>query len=254
MCSSDLNNYKGTGEVISSTLIYNGLKKSELDTDHDDNIQNEIASRQICAAEEEEDDHVIINHYVPLPTDEFDDEECSPVRITVAQAPEEDEDAEQPPNSSLESHASSHESLDASQHSTVGAELVPAAAAGSGDANSRRHSKSSSLPHGVKLCPENSSGTSACVDGSPKADETEQPSATAEKWEKLENELKQALVELKAKDDEVEKLKGIRQQVEGELEDLTASLFVVSYGLTLLMHLHRRYRTASRVQLILDSL
>jgi len=228
---SNNNQYKGKGEVISSTLIYNGFKKSELDADHDDNIQNEITSRQICVVEEEDDD-VIINHYVPLPTEEYEDEESSPVDITVTQVQEEDEDAERPANSSLESHVSSHESLETSQHSTVGAELTTvgsSSAAGGGDTNSRRHSKSSSLPHGVKLCPENSSVAAANTDGSSKADETDQPSETAEKWEKLENELKQALVELKAKDDEVEKLKGIRQQVEGELEDLTASLFVEAH-------------------------
>ena len=83
----------------------------------------------------------------------------------------------------------------------------------------RRHSKSSSLPHGVKLCPEtNGSG--------PSPDST--PSIVEEKWVKLEEELKKAQDELKEKDDEVEKLKGIRQQVEEELDDLTSSLFVVS--------------------------
>jgi len=82
--------------------------------------------------------------------------------------------------------------------------------------SSRRHSKSSSLPHGVKLC------TEAGSTGPPSPDPTE------EKWAKIEEQLKQAHVELKEKDVEVEKLKGIRQQVEEELEDLTSSLFLVS--------------------------
>lgn len=82
-----------------------------------------------------------------------------------------------------------------------------------GEDGSRRHSKSSSLPHGVKLCPE---GTNS----------TEEDRAN-----NLEQELFKAQTELKERDAEVEILKGIRQQVEGELEDLTASLFVVSGNL-----------------------
>ena len=91
---------------------------------------------------------------------------------------------------------------------------------GSSSESSRRHSKSSSLPHGVKLCPEGSSG------GQPG---TESPETTGseEKWVKLEEELRKAHEDLQAKDDEVEKLKGIRQLVEDELQDLTSSLFVV---------------------------
>lgn len=81
---------------------------------------------------------------------------------------------------------------------------------GDEDDSSRRHSKSSSLPHGVKLCPEGS----GCV-------------SKEERCANLEDELRKAQIELKAKDAEVEILKGIRQQVEGELEDLTASLFQV---------------------------
>lgn len=89
--------------------------------------------------------------------------------------------------------------------------------------SSRRHLKSSSLPHGVKLCPEAEvgKGESLSVDGS----DEQQPEG--DKWVALEAELRKAQSELKAKDAEVEKLKGIRQQVEGELTDLTAALFEV---------------------------
>lgn len=83
----------------------------------------------------------------------------------------------------------------------------------------RRHSKSSSLPHGVKLCPEGSGG----VPIEPESETT----GSEEKWVKLEEELRKAQKDLQAKDDEVEKLKGIKQLVEDELEDLTSSLFVV---------------------------
>lgn len=44
---------------------------------------------------------------------------------------------------------------------------------------------------------------------------------------RLQNELKDAHEELKLKDEEVVKLTRIRQDVESELEELTASLFQV---------------------------
>lgn len=47
---------------------------------------------------------------------------------------------------------------------------------------------------------------------------------------KLHYELKKAQEELKLRDAEVAKLNGIREKVEAELEDLTASLFEVSKG------------------------
>lgn len=47
---------------------------------------------------------------------------------------------------------------------------------------------------------------------------------------KLQEELKRAHEELKLKDEEVARLSRIRQDVEAELEELTASLFQVSYS------------------------
>lgn len=44
---------------------------------------------------------------------------------------------------------------------------------------------------------------------------------------RLQNELKEAHQELKLRDEEVSRLSRIRQDVEAELEDLTASLFQV---------------------------
>lgn len=44
---------------------------------------------------------------------------------------------------------------------------------------------------------------------------------------RLQSELRQAHEELKLRDEEVERLSRIRQDVESELEDLTASLFQV---------------------------
>lgn len=111
-----------------------------------------------------------------------------------------------------------------------------------GTDGSRRHSKSSSLPHGVKLCSEKSeedgpSGAGRPVKASPSSSmsddsivrggEDKDSSVSRDKWANLEEELRKAQSELKAKNAEVEQLKGIRQQVEGELEDLTASLFQV---------------------------
>lgn len=67
------------------------------------------------------------------------------------------------------------------------------------------------------------------------------PSPTALQWEravaevkehavaKLQEELKRAHEELKLKDEEVARLSRIRQDVEAELEELTASLFQVSH-------------------------
>ena len=103
-----------------------------------------------------------------------------------------------------------------------GAAPIAEACSADGD-SSRRHLKSSSLPHGVKLCPEAEAGKgeSLCVDVSSDLQPEE------DKWAALEAELRNAQSELKAKDAEVEKLKGIRQQVEGELTDLTAALFEV---------------------------
>lgn len=46
---------------------------------------------------------------------------------------------------------------------------------------------------------------------------------------KLQEELKRAHEELKLKDEEVARLSRIRQDVETELEELTASLFQVSH-------------------------
>lgn len=122
---------------------------------------------------------------------------------------------------------------------------------GSGDGN-RRHSKSSSLPHGVKLCSEKKEGecdtgavggtlgdgvgvrqkkassSSSMSDEMIGRDEDRDSSMSGDRWASLEEELRKAQTELKAKNAEVEQLKGIREQVEGELEDLTASLFQVS--------------------------
>lgn len=50
---------------------------------------------------------------------------------------------------------------------------------------------------------------------------------------RLQNELKEAHQELKLKDEEVTRLSRIRQDVEAELEDLTASLFQVNLSLSL---------------------
>jgi len=91
---------------------------------------------------------------------------------------------------------------------------------------SRRHSKSSSLPHGVKLCPE-TGNTQSNDKQNVTASSSSLSDREDDKWVSLEEELRKAQTELKAKDAEVEVLKGIRQQVEGELEDLTASLFEV---------------------------
>lgn len=46
---------------------------------------------------------------------------------------------------------------------------------------------------------------------------------------RLQNELKDAHQELKLKDEELSRLSRIRQDVETELEELTASLFQVRY-------------------------
>lgn len=51
---------------------------------------------------------------------------------------------------------------------------------------------------------------------------------------RLQNELKDAHQELKLKDEEVVKLTRIRQDVESELEELTASLFQASDSFNLL--------------------
>lgn len=48
---------------------------------------------------------------------------------------------------------------------------------------------------------------------------------------RLQNELKEAHQELKLRDEEVSRLSRIRQDVEAELEDLTASLFQVGFFL-----------------------
>lgn len=120
---------------------------------------------------------------------------------------------------------------------------------GSNGDGSCRHSKSSSLPHGVKLCPEKKGGevetgasgismgagirqkkassSSSMSDENMARDEDRDSSMSSDKWANLEEELRKAQTELKAKNAEVEQLKGIREQVEGELEDLTASLFQV---------------------------
>jgi hypothetical protein len=103
---------------------------------------------------------------------------------------------------------------------------------------SRRHSKSSSLPHGVKLCPE--AGNTVNGVSNEKVNVAASSSSLSDreddKWTCLEEELRKAQTELKAKDAEVEILKGIRQQVEGELEDLTASLFEVMTCLLEFIH------------------
>ncbi|CAG7731088.1 unnamed protein product [Allacma fusca] len=91
--------------------------------------------------------------------------------------------------------------------------------------SSRRHLKSSSLPHGVKLCSETETKSEQPTHAQP--DDEEKPQE--DKWVVLEEELRKAHSELKEKDAEVEKLKGIRQQVEGELTDLTAALFEATH-------------------------
>lgn len=52
--------------------------------------------------------------------------------------------------------------------------------------------------------------------------------AKEQAFTRLQNELKEAHQELKLRDEEVGRLSRIRQDVEAELEDLTASLFQVS--------------------------
>jgi len=54
---------------------------------------------------------------------------------------------------------------------------------------------------------------------------------------KLQEELKRAHEELKLKDEEVTRLSRIRQDVETELEELTASLFQVSHHVILVREL-----------------
>ena len=79
------------------------------------------------------------------------------------------------------------------------------------------------------------------VNGISDSDEiSEPPSPSAEHWgravaevkeqaiAKLQEELQRAHEELKLKDEEVSRLSRIRQDVEAELEELTASLFQVS--------------------------
>lgn len=118
----------------------------------------------------------------------------------------------------------------------------------------RRHSKSSSLPHGVKLCSEKDGdsqngsngqkqGSSSSSEENIARDEDQASSMSSDKWASLEEELRKAQSELKAKNAEVEQLKGIREQVEGELEDLTASLFQVGVSFLIFFYIvkHSRY-------------
>ena len=90
---------------------------------------------------------------------------------------------------------------------------------------SERQLKSSSLPHGAKLL------TEAEIKARMENGETGSSNASISDGESsnrdLEEELRRAQTELKAKDAEMEVLKGIRTQVEGELTDLTAALFEV---------------------------
>lgn len=53
--------------------------------------------------------------------------------------------------------------------------------------------------------------------------------AKEQAFSRLQNELRDAHQELKLKDEEVTRLSRIRQDVEAELEDLTASLFQVGF-------------------------
>ncbi|CAK9807068.1 Guanine nucleotide exchange factor for Rab-3A [Anthophora plagiata] len=92
-------------------------------------------------------------------------------------------------------------------------------------------------------CCNNSSKTLLCAKDSKNSQEKEPPSPTTLQWgraiaevkehavAKLQDELKRAHEELKLKDEEVTRLSRIKQDVEVELEELTASLFQEAHNM-----------------------
>ena len=76
------------------------------------------------------------------------------------------------------------------------------------------------------LCPESSSGTA--LDGSPdRAWDRAVAEAKGQAVARLEEQLRSAQAELRLRDEEVSRLTKIRERIEAELEELTASLFQV---------------------------
>ena len=116
-----------------------------------------------------------------------------------------------------------------SEGSTDGLLLSVSALAGSGSGGKGRRSETTANEPRCKNCDSGVMGQETSVEEEEEREGGEEECGTVQKvqLDKLQAELKAAHVQLEAKEEQVAKLSRIRDEVEAELEELTASLFQV---------------------------
>ena len=118
-----------------------------------------------------------------------------------------------------------------SEGSTDGLLLSVSALAGSGSGGKGRRNETTAKEPRCKNCDSIVMGQEASVEeeGEVEGEEKEEEGRSVDKvqLDKLQAELKALRVQLEAKEEQVAKLSKIRDEVEAELEELTASLFQV---------------------------
>ena len=137
-----------------------------------------------------------------------------------------------PPTEQRRENSSTQHRREGSEGSTDGLLLSVSALAGSGSGGKGRRSETTAKEPRCKNCDSEVMGQETSVEEEEEEEKQEggeEECSTVKEVQivKLQAELKAAHVQLEAKEEQVAKLSRIRDEVEAELEELTASLFQV---------------------------